>query len=109
MLTAETELARREGGRIVVRPVGVRLRWELTDLTSSDGHAIRGAFAATLRPVDDTAERKLLEESLLSDRPTLTSADAAAYFLALWNPPRGEVRPPWISIPFSQTPAAVHC
>jgi len=82
VITAESEIARKENGGVIVRAGGVRLRWELGDLSSIDGHALRAAFVATVQPVDEAAERKLLEDSLLADKTSLTTADIVAFFLS---------------------------
>ncbi|MGA2230368.1 MAG: hypothetical protein ABSH22_05665 [Tepidisphaeraceae bacterium] len=74
------EIARREGGRIVIRPGGARARWEMNDLLAADGHAMRVVFGAAVRALDEAAERKLLEEAFLSSATTVTSQDVAAYF-----------------------------
>ena len=76
----DSEIARRENGRVVIRPGGLRVRWELPDLTSADGHAVKGVFTCTVRPLDDPTERKMLEEVFLGRSPAVTTADVAAHF-----------------------------
>jgi len=80
MAVAETEVARKEAGRIVVRSGAVRLRWVFDDLTSSDGHTLRAVLSAAVQAVDDAAERRLLEEAFLTRGSAVTSADVAEFF-----------------------------
>src|SRR5271155_6166234 len=74
------EIARREGGRIIVRPGGARARWEMNDLLAADGHGVRVVFAAAVKALDEAAERKLLEEAFLGGASMVTAADVAAHF-----------------------------
>lgn len=76
----DSELARRNGNRIEVRPAGLRVRWELSDLRTSDGHTASSSFACVICPLDDPNELKMLEEALLSSRSVLTVADVATFF-----------------------------
>jgi hypothetical protein len=80
MALSGIEIARRDNGRIIIRPGGVRVRWELPDLTSSDGHSVRGVFRAAVRALDEPAERKMLEEVFLTGDSAVTSAEVVRYF-----------------------------
>jgi len=80
MSMSQTEIARRDGGQIVVRPSAVRMGWELSDLTTSDGFAARAALRASVRAVGDAAENRLLEEAFLSRSSIAFDADVAAHF-----------------------------
>jgi hypothetical protein len=64
----EREIARTVDGRLELRPEGVRVRWELGDLPTSDGHLARGVFTCVVKPVDTEADRRMLVESLMSGR-----------------------------------------
>jgi hypothetical protein len=76
----DSELARRNGGRIEIRPGGLRVRWDLSDLRTADGHTAGGTFACTICALDQPNELKMLEEALLSSRPVVTGADVVAFF-----------------------------
>ena len=80
MPATETEIARRENGRVIVRPGAVRVSWEMADLATSDGYAVRAVFSGLIQPVEDSAERRLLEESFLSRATVMTVPDVAAFF-----------------------------
>ena len=74
------EIARREGQDLLVRSSPVRLRWELNDLISSDGHRLRCIFTCSLRALEQPAERKMLEEVFLASRAAATMDDVANHF-----------------------------
>jgi len=77
----ERELARRDGGgRLQLRPAPLRVRWELADLVSSDGHRLRCAFGCGVRAVDRPADRRMLEEALLDGRDAVTAEAVFAHF-----------------------------
>jgi len=75
-----SDLARRTQSGIQIRPTGLRLRWDLTELATADGHISRGSFTATARALPDPNEIKMLEEALLGSRPTVTAADVVSHF-----------------------------
>src|SRR5580698_8694945 len=75
-----SELARRTPTGIQIRPTGLRLRWDLTELATADGHIARGSFTATARALPQPNELKMLEDALLGSRTILTSTDVIAYF-----------------------------
>lgn len=76
----ESEFARRTEAGIEIRPGPLRLKWELTELTTSDGHLARGAFITSVRALPDANELKMLDEALLGSRPVATMSDVIAYF-----------------------------
>src|SRR5271163_24808 len=76
----DSELARREAGRIIVRDGGLRVRWEFSDLTASDGHRINGTFACVVRALPEAVERKMLEETFLSRSSSVLTNDILAHF-----------------------------
>jgi len=80
MLLQDIELARRGAAGIEIRFEPMRLRWEWDGLFTSDGHAVRLTFDASVRPLDSPTERAMLEESLLRDRSTATSRDVVGLF-----------------------------
>src|SRR4051812_50115491 len=59
------ELARRDNGRIELRSGPVRVRWNLDDLVTSDGHKLHCAFTCSLTALADPSERRMLEEGFL--------------------------------------------
>ena len=76
----DSELARRIDGKILVRPGGLRLRWELNELVTSDGHTARGTFSATVRALPEPNELKMLEEALLAGGSVASGADVVRHF-----------------------------
>jgi hypothetical protein len=79
-MIADSELARRTPTGIQIRPSALRLKWELAELTTSDGHIARGTFTASARVLPDPNELKMLDESLLGSRAALTAGDVTSYF-----------------------------
>ena len=65
---------------MIVRAGGARAAWEMNDLLSSDGHAVRVVFAAAVKALDEPAERRLLEEAFLGAASVVTTGDVAAFF-----------------------------
>ena len=80
MLLRDNELARRQDGRLEIRPSPVRVRWSFNELLTSDGHELRAVFACSARAVPDATERRMLEEVLLGSRYSLTDDDLARHF-----------------------------
>lgn len=81
----DNELARRHrhpDGReaLELRPQPTRVRWEFDDLAAADGFDLHCAFVASVRPVDDPTERRMLQEVLLGGRPALTHDDVVTHF-----------------------------
>lgn len=74
------ELARREGGRVSVRQEPLRVRFELPDLLTADGHRLHVLFACCVLPLAERAERQMLEEAFLSDRNSAAVADVSRHF-----------------------------
>src|SRR5215218_9377330 len=83
MIRAERELARRDGnGRVDVRAEPLRVRWRLDELPASDGHLLRVAFSCSAQALDNPIERRMLAETLLTDRDAVSSDDIASHFHA---------------------------
>ncbi|HEX4793422.1 MAG TPA: hypothetical protein VH370_06500 [Humisphaera sp.] len=82
MSLSNTELARKQGDQLILRPTPLRARWEFSQLTSADGHTISAAFTASVRAIPDRTERRMLEEVLLAGRASLSVADVTAHFQA---------------------------
>jgi len=82
MLPNAAEIARRDAGNIVVRPTGIRVRWDLADLYTTDGQLLRAAFSAAVRPLEGAADRKMLEETFLGSSAAVSAADVADHFRA---------------------------
>ena len=76
----DSELARRGEERIEVRGGGLRVCWELANLTTADGHTVEGVYSCTVRARPDPNDQKMLEETFLSVRPVATAADVATHF-----------------------------
>ncbi len=79
-MLSELELARRSDGKIEIRSPGLRVHWDLKDLVTSDGQAAVGSFSAVVGAVNSSVDLRMLEESLLAGRASLTTAEAAAHF-----------------------------
>ncbi len=76
----DSELARRIDGKVQIRPGGLRLRWELNELVTADGHSARGIFTGTIRALPEVNELKMLEEALLSGGSAASGADVVRHF-----------------------------
>jgi hypothetical protein len=74
------ELARNDGGRLQVRSEPMRLRWNLVNLISSDGHKLQGTFACSVRPLSEAAEKKVFAEVFLSGKASARGDDVVAHF-----------------------------
>ena len=74
------EFARHTQTGIEIRPGALRLRWDLTELTTSDGHLARGAFTTSTRALPQPNELKMLDEALFGSRSAVTLADVVAHF-----------------------------
>jgi hypothetical protein len=73
-----SEIARREGSDVQLRPEPLRIQWSFDDLVASDGHALRGTFAAAVRALPHAAERRMLEEVFLTGAARSVTADRVA-------------------------------
>src|SRR2546421_2483680 len=82
MSLRDNELARRQEGRLELRPQPLRVRWNWGDLLSADGHELRCAFTCSVRPVPEPTERRMLQEVLLGARSSLSDDDVSAHFTA---------------------------
>jgi hypothetical protein len=80
MSLRDNELARRQEGRLELRPQPLRVRWTFNELLTSDGHELRAAFTCSARALPDPTERRMLEEVLLGARYSITDEDLAAHF-----------------------------
>jgi hypothetical protein len=77
----DSELARRDDqGQIELRPAGVRVSWELTNLATADGHTVQGVYSCTVRALPGLNDQKMLEEVFLSAGSVVTAADVANHF-----------------------------
>src|SRR5687768_1124583 len=76
----ENEIARRDNGRVEVRPAPMRVRWRFTNLACSDHHDLRCTFECSVRALPDATERRLLEEVLLRGRDRAGADDVAQHF-----------------------------
>jgi hypothetical protein len=74
------EIARRENGRVQLRPGPMRLRWNLDDLVTADGHRLHCAFTCSVAALSDAAERRMLEEVFLGRGHTVTADTVVAHF-----------------------------
>lgn len=76
----DNELARRQEGRLELRPQPLRVRWSFGELLTADGHELRAAFTVSAKPLADPTERRMLEEVLLGSRYSLSDDDVASHF-----------------------------
>lgn len=74
------ELARRENGRVELRPGPMRVRWNLDDLVTADGHRLHCAFSCSIAALADPTERKMLEEVFLARAFAVTSDAVISHF-----------------------------
>src|SRR5688572_2801075 len=79
------ELARRENGRLELRTTPMRVRWNLDDLVTADGHRLHCTFTASVGAINDPAEWRMLEEVFLTSsnhrRHAVTADAIVAHFL----------------------------
>ena len=81
-LLAANEFARRgETGRLEIRPGPMRVRWNLDDLVTSDGHKLHCAFTASVTALSEPSERRMLEEVFLHRGRAITAESVIAHFL----------------------------
>lgn len=85
------ELARRENGRIELRPGPMRVRWNLDDLVTSDGHKLHCAFTCSLTALADPSERRMLEEVFLGRVQVVTTESVIAHFAPALRAAAGKV------------------
>jgi len=76
----EGELAARANGQIELHAGIVRVQWDLPELITADGYAVRGRFTCNLRLLSDPNEMKMLAEALLSTRSVVSVADVIEHF-----------------------------
>ena len=75
------ELARRENGRLDLRPAPVRVRWNLDDLVTADGHKLHCSFTCSVAALSDPSEKRMLEEVFLAGRTqAVTTQAVVAHF-----------------------------
>lgn len=80
MSLRDNELARRQEGRLELRPQPIRVRWSFNGLVTSDGHELHASFTCSARVLTDPAERRMFEEVLLTSRYALSDEDLARHF-----------------------------
>src|SRR5438874_7516754 len=80
MPLAESELARRESGRLELRRTPMRLRWVMEKLVSGDGHELRAEFSCSIQVLSDAAEQQMLAEVFLNNGNSLWAEAAIAHF-----------------------------
>lgn len=76
----DNELARRQEGRLELRPQPLRVRWSFGELLTGDGHELRAVFSCSARALPDPTERRMLEEVLLGPRYSLSDEEVANHF-----------------------------
>src|SRR3954471_4520601 len=74
------EIARRDNGRLELRPAPVRVRWNLDDLVTSDGHRLHCAFTCSVAALPDASEKRMLEEVFLNRAHAVTTQAVVAHF-----------------------------
>jgi hypothetical protein len=90
-LLMNNELARRENGRIELRPGPVRVRWNLDDLVTADGHKLHCAFTCSMTALADPSERRMLEEVFLGRGQAVTTEAVVAHFAPALRAAAGKV------------------
>jgi hypothetical protein len=80
MSLRDNELARKQDGRLELRPRPLRVRWDLSDLAAADGHELRATFTCSVRALPDASERRMLEEVLLGGRYAISDQDVSRHF-----------------------------
>ena len=75
----DSEFARRTVTGVEIRSSAVRLRWELTELATADGHLMRGAFTSSARALPEPNQLRMLDEALLGSHSVATLADVVVY------------------------------
>ncbi|HEV8291827.1 MAG TPA: hypothetical protein VGP94_07870, partial [Tepidisphaeraceae bacterium] len=80
MPLGESELARREGGRLELRKSPMRLRWVMEKLVSGDGHELRAEFSCSVQVLSEAAEQQMLAEVFLNNGNSLWAEAVIAHF-----------------------------
>src|SRR6266568_643567 len=80
MPLAESELARRESGRLELRKSPMRLRWIIEKLVSGDGHELRAEVSCSIQVLSEAAEQQMLAEVFLNDGNSLWAEAVIAHF-----------------------------
>ena len=80
MPLADSELARREGGRIELRRAPMRLRWAMEKLVSGDGHELRAVFTCSVQVLAEAAEQQMLAEVFLNNSSSVWAEAVVAHF-----------------------------
>src|SRR5258706_7527634 len=80
MPLADSELARRESGRLELRRTPMRLRWVMEKLVSGDGHELRAEFSCSVQVLSDAAEQQMLAEVFLNNGNSLWAEGVIAHF-----------------------------
>jgi hypothetical protein len=78
----DNELARRQEGRLELRPQPLRVRWSFGELLTRDGHELRAIFSCSVRALPDATERRMLQEVLMGSKYSLSDDDVANHFEA---------------------------
>jgi hypothetical protein len=76
----ESELARRESGRLELRKSPMRLRWTMEKLVSGDGHELRAEFSCSIQVLSEAAEQQMLAEVFLNESNSLWAEAVIAHF-----------------------------
>jgi len=76
----ESELARRESGRLELRKSPMRLRWIMEKLVSGDGHELRAEFSCSVQVLSEAAEQQMLAEVFLNESNSLWAEAVIAHF-----------------------------
>src|SRR3954468_13438818 len=74
------EIAHRDNGRLELRPAPVRVRWNLDDLVTSDGHKLHCAFTCSVAALSDASQKRMLEEVFLNRARAVPTKAVAAHF-----------------------------
>src|SRR5687767_12011454 len=80
MPLGESELARREGGRLELRKNPMRIRWLMEKLVSGDGHELRADFSCSVQVLAESAEQQMLAEVFLNNGNSLWTEAVITHF-----------------------------
>lgn len=80
MTLASRQIAILDNGKLILRDTPLRLRWTFDSLVTSDQHGLRCAFEASVRAVDQSTDRQMLQEVFLAAEPALSADQVVRHF-----------------------------
>ena len=76
----ESELARREAGKLELRRGPMRMKWGFEKLVSGDGHELRAEFSCSVRVLAEAAEQQMLAEVFLNNGNSIWAEAVIGHF-----------------------------